>query len=69
MANWDNQHTKTEQEATATAYDEGMVAGYDADPNHLPDWWFSKAPGYLTARQRGYWFGRETRMLEFQEGN
>lgn len=54
-----------EQEA---AYDEGLVEGYEADPNRLPVWWSTKTLLQLTNRQRAYFVGREVRLNDMSKG-
>jgi hypothetical protein len=46
--------------------DEGMVEGYESDLNVLPEWYFVQPLYKLTARQRGYWFGRELRVKDLE---
>jgi hypothetical protein len=55
---------RKEQEWIENEYDEGCLEGYEADPNKLPSWWYDTVPARLTARQRGYWYGREIKVQE-----
>jgi hypothetical protein len=43
---------------------EGTDEGYHSANTPLPAWWFTTAPGHMTARQRGYFFGRLLREDE-----
>lgn len=67
VANWDNENTRQEEERIAATYDEGLVEGYEANVNVLPEFYFK--PYYmLTARQRAYIFGREVRLNDMAKG-
>lgn len=44
----------------------GMQEGFAANPNILPDWYSNKTLVNLTARQRGYFVGRELRIEEME---
>lgn len=46
--------------------DEGLVEGYEANPNILPVFFFMPYSN-LTARQRAYIFGREIKLMEIAE--
>jgi hypothetical protein len=67
MANWDNQSTKIIQDEQRAAYDEGLVEGYEANPNVLPAFWFRKPLINLTNRERAYMVGREIKLQELAE--
>lgn len=64
----ENAHVQAETERLRNEEEEGMAEGYDAPPNTLPGWWFSVPVGNLTARQRGYLFGKLTRMATRGQG-
>lgn len=40
----------------------GIDEGYSQNPNTLPEWFFRKPVSMLTARERGYVFGRELKI-------
>lgn len=63
----ENAHVRAETERLRHEFDEGMVEGYDAGVNAIPDWWFRVPVGNLTARQRGYFCGRQARLIELAE--
>lgn len=46
--------------------DEGLVEGYEANPNILPPYYF-KPFSMLTTRQRAYIVGREIKLMEIAE--
>lgn len=60
-----NAHVQIELERLAGERLTGEREGYEADPNILPAF-FNKQVVNLTARERGYWFGRELRLMETQ---
>ena len=63
MPNFDNAHVKQELERLEREFDEVVSDGYDAHVNELPDF-YSKPYKLLTARQRGYIFGRTLKAWE-----
>lgn len=58
-----NAHVNGELKRLAAERAAGELEGYEADPNVLPAF-FGKQVINLTARERGYWFGRELRIME-----
>lgn len=46
----------------------GIDEGYSQNPNVLPEW-FSKPYIRLTAKERGYIFGRELRIHDKEQSN
>lgn len=59
-----NAHVQTQLERLRSEYEEGMDEGYSANPNQLPAWWHTKTLVQLSARERGYFCGREVRLAE-----
>ena len=59
MANWDNHATKQVQSEMQACWDEGFVAGLEANLNQVPAWWWNTPPGRMGPYQRGYYVGRE----------
>ncbi|MCC6454175.1 MAG: hypothetical protein IT328_04480 [Caldilineaceae bacterium] len=62
-----NAHVATELAHLAAEWEAGMVEGYDANANRMPAFCFDRPYANLTARQRGYVFGRELRIQEGTE--
>jgi hypothetical protein len=60
----ENATVRAERERLEQEWLEGADEGYHANVNTLPPWWFLLAPGDMTRRQRGYFFGRELRLSE-----
>ena len=60
---------RAERARLDSEYEAGFWEGYEASPQTLPAFWFTKAPGHMTARQRGYFFGREVRRTESAEAS
>jgi hypothetical protein len=46
--------------------DEGMVEGYESNLNELPAFYYEQTLYKLTARQRGFFFGRELRIHDLE---
>jgi hypothetical protein len=63
----ENAHVQTARAQTLSEYEQGFWEGYEVNLNLLPAWYFEKPLYRLTARQRGYWFGREIRLSEIKE--
>jgi hypothetical protein len=55
---------RKEREWIENEFDEGILEGYESNLNAPPLWFHNLPVSMLTARQRGYWFGRETRIQE-----
>lgn len=60
----ENAHIRAERAHILSEYEQGFWEGYEANINQLPEWYFRLAVVRLTARQRGYWLGREIRLIE-----
>lgn len=58
---WDNLATREVQAQMQARWDEGFVAGIDADPNRLPEW-FNKPAMNWGPYQRGWYVGREAKV-------
>lgn len=56
-------HVRLERARLMQDWWTGLDEGYHADANLLPAFW-SKPLNRLTARERGYFFGRELRIHE-----
>ena len=63
----ENASVRAERERLAQQFDDGVDEGYEANPNELPEWWFKLPPGRMTARQRGFFFGRELKRQEAED--
>ena len=63
-----NAHVQGETDRLDTEYNAGVEAGYEANPNQLPEFYYSKPIYLLTARERGYFFGREIKLQEMKDG-
>lgn len=59
-----NAHVNAELIRQAAIWDEGSVEGYESDLNQLPPYFFDRPYYKLTARERAYIWGRETRIHE-----
>lgn len=60
----ENTHVRAETERLQAEFNAGMDEGYDKALLPLPGWYFEKTLTMLTARERGYFFGRELRLQE-----
>jgi hypothetical protein len=60
-----NAHVLTELKRLAAEREAGELEGYSADVNQLPEF-FAQPYIRLTARQRGFIFGRELRLQEMK---
>ena len=60
-----NAHVLTELKRLTAEREAGELEGYNADVNKLPEFFYQPYVR-LTARQRGYIFGRELRLLEMK---
>lgn len=63
MMPFDNAHVREEIARLKREFDEGVSDGYDANANAMPDF-YSKPYKMLTARERGYIFGRMLKEWE-----
>jgi len=63
-----NTNIQRELDRLKAEYAAGLEEGYDADPNRLPAFWHSKTLMQLTARERGFFVGRELRIEELSMG-
>lgn len=61
-----NLHVQTMTAHNKAQWDEGYLAGYDDVTNPLPAWYFTVFASHWSSWQRGYWFGREHRMMEIR---
>jgi hypothetical protein len=62
----ENAQVKAERLRQQREWEAGVDEGYEAT-GPLPNWMFTLAPAMLTARQQGYWFGRQLRQHEKDE--
>lgn len=63
----DNADVVKQKKELSDNWYEGYEAGYAANPNIPPPWYFSKVPSRLTPYERGFWWGRELRIQEMRE--
>lgn len=57
-----NTNVQRELDRLKEEYELGLSDGYDANPNQPPEWFFTKTLSALTARERGFFVGRELRL-------
>jgi pyridoxine/pyridoxamine 5'-phosphate oxidase len=60
----ENLSTQATKRRLQSEFDNGMADGYDAANQPLPSFYLTKKLFELTARERGFWYGRETRLQE-----
>lgn len=60
----ENHRVQAERQRLRDAFSDGMAEGYYDAAKPLPSWYFDRPLARLTARERGWWYGRETRTQE-----